>query len=262
MKGVRRAVSRDIWGLRDLSPGFIGWDKIVYFCSRLNNEIMRTIYATTFLTGGRISEVLQLKKENFRIMEDQIVVERMRLLKRYEKIDEYMEWKKERPRGAFSKLYKFDEGSGKWYRRRYKTKLKIEYRPPFSFPIKEPLVPLLLKRLKEIEEKDLLFPSILYKSIRNYPISRRIVEKYFSKVIIGHDDQGEVHLYPHWLRAQRASCLISFYGMSVEEMMEWFGWSEAKTALMYAKFGVVALGRKMLGKEYPKEALEIQEKLF
>jgi integrase len=260
---MKRAVSRDILGLRDLKSGFVGWEKLIEICSKIHShkKIMQEVFATAFLTGGRISEVLNLKKKNFRIEEDQIIVEGMRLLKRYEKTEEYIEWRDKKPKGAFSKLYKFDEGSGRWYRKRYKTKLKREFRPAFSFPKREPLVPLLLRRLEEIEDEELLFPSLL-KSYKNYPISRQLVNEDFSKVIIGHDDQGEVHLYPHWLRAQRASCLISFYGMSVEEMMEWFGWSEAKTALMYAKFGVVALGRKMLGKEYPKEALEIQEKLF
>jgi integrase len=261
---MKRAVSRDIFGLKDLKSGFVGWEKLISICSKISShkKIMQEIFATTFLTGGRISEVLLLRKKNFRIEEDQIIIEGMRLLKRYEKVEEYIEWKNEKPKGAFAKLYKYDEKSKKWYRKRYKTVLRKEYRPAFSFPINEPLVPLLLRRLNEIEDKEqLLFPSLL-KSYKDYPISRQLVHEDFSKVVIGHDENGEVHLYPHWLRAQRASCLISFYNMSVEEMMEWFGWSEAKTALMYAKFGVVMLGRKMLGKEYPSEALKLQKKII
>lgn len=37
-------------------------------------------------------------------------------------------------------------------------------------------------------------------------------------------------IYPHWLRGQRASCLISEYGWTMEQMMEWMGWEELSTA--------------------------------
>lgn len=44
-------------------------------------------------------------------------------------------------------------------------------------------------------------------------------------------------VYPHWLRAQRASCLIKEYGWPMEMMMEWMGWEELTTARHYAKYG-------------------------
>ena len=43
--------------------------------------------------------------------------------------------------------------------------------------------------------------------------------------------------YPHWLRAQRASCLISWNGLSMDQMMEWTGWEELSTAMHYGKMG-------------------------
>lgn len=58
-------------------------------------------------------------------------------------------------------------------------------------------------------------------------------------------------LYFRWLRAQRASCLIAFYGMSMEEMMEWLGWEHLGTARVYARFGEKTLAAKLAGKAYP-----------
>ena len=95
--------------LEDIKVGFVGWWKIV----RLAEECMNTPYyvrpsglfdddvrlelaqklrvrdralvVTAFLTGGRISEVLMLRRGNFRVEEDFVVVHGMPLLKRYER---------------------------------------------------------------------------------------------------------------------------------------------------------------------------------
>jgi len=51
--------------------------------------------------------------------------------------------------------------------------------------------------------------------------------------------------HPHYLRSQRASCLVSFYNYTVSELMEWFTWMEITTAQLYAQHGDTKLFNKM-----------------
>ena len=87
-------------------------------------------------------------------------------------------------------------------------------------------------------------------------LSYRSAYRIFQRVEIGPSpvkgEEGKtVRLYPHFLRAQRASCLIAFYHWRLEEMMEWTSWEEVSTARMYAKFGKEALSQKLEGYTYP-----------
>lgn len=236
----RRAVERDV-------TGFVGWEKLVELPTKFTGALIRrnqALYATAFLTGGRIGEVLLLRTDNFDIGEEEVVVKRMRLFKRYEKVGEWLEWVKEKPQTRLARLFKLNEGRGQYYRKRYETEKKEEYRSDFSFPADEPLAQVLVNWVEHLN--DYLFSGYRQKQlsyIRAYQILTSI------------------NIYPHWLRAQRASCLISFYGMKMEEMMEWMGWQELTTARMYAKFGIKRLTSKMQGRKYPQKTLEIMEKM-
>jgi len=239
----RRSVEEEIKKL----GGFVGWKRLLELAAKFQGPKARrnrALYATAFLTGGRIGEVLLLKTENFTIDDEEITVEGMRLFKRYEKIGEWTEWRKEKPKNKLARLYKYDKEKGLYYRTRYHTKKKEDYRSPFSFPREEPLAPILIDW---IESRDgWLFPG--YKGPLSYIRAYQILTS--------------IGIHPHWLRAQRASCLISFYGLKMEEMMEWMGWEELSTARLYAKFGKKTLTMKMAKREYPQEALKIQESLL
>ena len=51
----------------------------------------QALIATLFETGGRVSEVLQLRRENFEWDDEIIVVTGMRVLKRFRKVGEYVD---------------------------------------------------------------------------------------------------------------------------------------------------------------------------
>jgi len=237
----RRAVERDV-------KGFVGWGRLLELCASFTGskaERDRALFSTAFLTGGRIGEVLSLDVENFSLEDDVVVVRGMPLFKRYEKVGEFLEWRDEKPETRLGRLFKLDEEQGRWYRTRYETRRKEDYRADFDFPIDEPLVPFLLRWLDRRGE-GVLFPG--YKKRLSYIRSYQILT--------------QIGIYPHWLRAQRACCIISFYGYSMEEMMEWMGWEELSTARRYAKFGRRSLSGKMRKRSYPKRAIEIQRKLI
>ncbi len=42
------------------------------------------------------------------------------------------------------------------------------------------------------------------------------------------------HIYPHWLRGQRAAQLRIEYGQDIDQLMRFFGWKSYKTAQHYA----------------------------
>jgi hypothetical protein len=57
--------------------------------------------------------------------------------------------------------------------------------------------------------------------------------------------KGEIHLWVHWMRSQRASQLRHDYGFKVEELVEYFKWTDLETALIYAHMGTQDLTDKM-----------------
>lgn len=237
-KYERRAVSRDLRG-----TGFVGWIELLQLANKFKGwlaERNKAMFAVFFLTGGRAMEVLPLQSENFTIEKDSVIVKNMPLLKRYDKIGRWTEYADEKPENRLARLFEWNQKEEKWSRNRYDTEHKKEFRN-FSFPTNEPLAKTLVSWIEEHE-------GCLFKGYSKKHLS--YVRSY--QIFTG------IGIYPHWLRAQRASCLISFYDWKMEEMMEWMGWEELTTARFYAKFGVKRLGAKMIGKTYPKKALELE----
>lgn len=234
----RRSCKKDI-------TGFVGWPRIVELAGKFKSSKARrdrALYSATFLTGGRIGEVLLLKNDNFIIDLDEVTVTRMPLFKRYEKLAEFLEWVDEKPGNKLARLFKLDEERDKFYRKRYETRKEETFRSDFSFPKQEPLANLLVEWVENA--KYYLFPGY-----SNSQLS--YIRAYQILTSIG--------IYPHWLRGQRASCIVSFYGLIMEEMMEWFGWEELSTARDYARFGKKTLVSKMSSRQYPAKALEIEQ---
>jgi len=94
----------------------------------------KALIATAFETGGRIQEVLMLKKENFTVLEDRIVVKDMPVVKRYEKVGERIEkWNGEgepEDTKTWHSSYKYDA----WIKRRFITKPKMDRRNVLEIP--------------------------------------------------------------------------------------------------------------------------------
>ena len=238
---VRHSVEKDV-------AEFEGWEKVLGRYERVKREEgfgIAQVYGSIFLTGGRVGEVVTQRPEMFafkvevleladgrRIARDVMEVSRMLLEKRYRKLSHYTErlGADELPKNAMRRLYPSEPDEDGFYeRKRFKTERILETRKPFDIPFDE--VPKgsrsmhedLKAYLETMRGQPWLFPS----STRNTHISRGFVWKKFKRFGI----------YPHYLRGQRASCLISYNGLSMEQMMEWMSWEELRTARHYGKMG-------------------------
>lgn len=218
---------------------WIGWEPLISLIGHAKNERNKAFLATLFLTGGRVTEVLSLRKENFEIREFEglIVVRGMRLLKRYRKVGEIEE-----------------NGKKKWI-----TEKLVKTRKPFPILLNEPLTHILLDWLDKV--KTLLFPSPYnpgrpltrfwaYKLIRKIDstISENLREKLgLNKpfTINGERVSDRIHLWPHWFRSQRACQLVSDYGFQLHDLIDWFSWEHVETAMRYSKRGWRGLAQKM-----------------
>jgi len=206
-------------------------------------RMYQALIAALFQTGGRISEVLDLQRSNFFLNThpDLVVIQRMLLLKRYEKIDEYWEYVDKQPRqmatGALTKIGRMFKKHGKKYRRkRWKTK-NIEERRDLSFPKTEPLyVKYLLPYLKNVKEGKLF--KVKYNSV--YSVLHKLpVEE--SKPF-----STPKYYNPHWFRGQRAAQLRIEYGFDTLDLKNFFGWKSDDMAGYYARLGGIPIGEKML----------------
>lgn len=220
--------------VKEYVEGFCGWEALTELVSHIYDLRDKAFVSALFLTGGRVSEVLALRKHNFEIHREQglIIVRGMPLLKRYKKI-------------APAK-----DGKRKWI-----TERLIKTRKPFPILIKEPLTPFLLSWLDKCE--DLLFPSP-YKE--GEPLTRfwgyKFIRKLDSRLPLSLKQklglvrrQGSrenvLHLWLHWFRSQRASQLVDDYNYEVIDLIDYFSWERHDTALTYARRGWRGLASKM-----------------
>jgi hypothetical protein len=253
---------------------FCGWRALTDLINVIYDPVQKAFFIMMFQTGGRVSEVLLLRKNNFEILPKIIKVEGMRLLKQYRKLDGYT-----------------DPFTGK---RRWHTELRVKFRKTFTIQEREPFSSILEKYLKGIHGSDVyLFPSPYSHSRRfsktHQPTDR---EKRFSqengtgkfedengqvpytrdwayKTIrqidrlapndlkrrlglnkVWLDDKGKkiadsLHLWLHWARSQRASQLVNDYRLEVPDLVEYFQWKDLQTALRYSKQGWHKLTDKM-----------------
>jgi len=114
----------------EIVESFCGWGYLIELIKKCKREVDRALISALFETGGRVSEVLMLGKDNFVVQKPFLVVKAMPVLKRYSKIGEYVD----------------ENGKVRW-----KTRKKIGYR---TFPIhmNEPLCPSLLEYIDKIKE--------------------------------------------------------------------------------------------------------------
>lgn len=182
---------------------FVGWK---YIEKLVDLSSLRELVTAVFLTGGRASEVLELIRGHFAEFDEYYEVVGMPVFKRYDVIRKYID-----PEG----------------KRRWDTELRLERR---TFPIlkTEPLSLELWKYAQSFDTKDKLFEWKEFK------------DQYWQvyKVIHGIDaptnPYAPEHIYPHWLRGQRAAQLRIEYGQDIDQLMRFFGWKSYKTAQHYA----------------------------
>jgi integrase len=233
--------------VRDYSEEWIGYQPLLELIELAGTPREQAFLSALFLTGGRVSEVLALKKSMFEIRKRErvIVVRNMPLLKRYKKLQEI----------------KDGGGKCKWVTQKIEARRK-----PFPILLKEPLVPYLLNWIEAIPEEDgLLFPSPYrvgkplsrfwaYYTIRRLDeaVSPELkgklgLDKPF--VVDGKVVKDKLHLWLHFFRSQRACCLVSEYGFQLHELLDYFSWEHIQTAMGYAKKGWRGLAEKMLRKK-------------
>jgi len=165
----------------------------------------QALIATLFETGGRVSEVLQLRRENFEWDDEIIVVTGMRVLKRFRKVGEYV------------------DASG---RKRWVTEPVYVTRGRFPILRREPLVPYMLGWIVECD--GYLFPS----PKRDRPhLSRRRALQIVTEV----GRRVGVKVWPHYFRSQRASQLAQEYGYTIHKLLRFFDWKNIATAVRYSK---------------------------
>ncbi|MBS7616231.1 site-specific integrase [Candidatus Bathyarchaeota archaeon] len=226
--------------VKDFVEEFCGWQPLCELINHAESGRNRAFLACLFLTGGRVGEVLSLRKENFELRrrERVLIVRGMPLLKRYKKTAEQV------------------DVSGK---KHWVTEKVQATRKPFPILLREPLTPILLAWIEQ--SKDLLFPSP-YK--HGEPLSRfwayhfiRSLDKTLPlelKQKLGLDKPfikngklvaDKLHLWLHWFRSQRASQLVSDFGFEVADLVDYFSWEHYGTALTYARRGWKGLASKM-----------------
>ena len=186
-------------------------------------ELEKSFIATLFLSGGRVSEVLQLQAHHFDIVEEEglVIVRGAPLLKRYKKVEE-------RPDGS------------------WETLPVDATRRPFPIVVQEPLAPYLLDRLNQVRS-GYLFPS---PRRPGRPLSRAWAFKLARRL----EDASGTPCWPHAFRSWRASQLVSDYGFEVLDLLDFFGWAKHDQAVTYARRGWRGLAARMRPVQYLPQA--------
>jgi len=194
----RHSVERDV-------EEFVGWPILTEIVGKARARDAAFV-ATAFETGGRVTEVRQLRRRNFDLTKANVVLVRdMRVIKRF-------------------------------HREHGVVVHDLVYRKTFPIRRDEPLVEPMVSWVEKCG--DWLFPTgrgfepYLSRTM-SYNIARRVG-----------DSIGQ-WIYPHWFRAQRASQLRFEYNFDVMDLMEFFAWKHFPTAMRYAKMGWRGLATKM-----------------
>jgi len=241
----RGSVKRD-------ADGFVGWDYLednifrqLRFIPQWRQKL--AILSAMVLTGGRINEVLLLRRENFVDFPQEprlVVIHRMPLFKRYAKIEGFLEQVARLPtKMATGELKKsarrFKElENGTFAVNRWKTE-KIEAFRDLSFPRAEPFVEeWLLPWVEKFDEGPLF--DISYDSVYHALYRLEVIRHPLYST-------PRKNYYPHWVgRAMRACQLRMEYGFGYEDLKDFFMWTSEEVIGHYARLGGVATGMMML----------------
>jgi len=228
--------------VEDDVESFIGWKKLLEFVGKAENPNERNLIAFTFETGGRISEVLQLRTDMFRVCKDTepkvLIVEKMPLSKRYKKVKELRECSQCHFLNELGPTNCAKCSGTLWTsKKRFETEKLDKNRKPFVVFCNEPLTQIMLRALvQHIRERQ---PFIFLNKNTKRPFTRVWAYKVLRRV----GDATGIYLYPHRLRAERASHLG--VSLKAESLLEYFSWESWKTAKRYAKKGPLGLAQEM-----------------
>lgn len=214
----------------DEVEGFCGWDFLLSLTEALDSPLYQGFMATLFETGGRVSEVLELNKKHFNLELHPavIVVERMPVLKRFEVVEKMPDPQKKK---GF----------------RWITKKMRDYR---YFPIRkgEALVPYMLDWLKTAPSEK-LFDFDRFQALKMLRFAGKLLNKPIPLTRHKRENRPlkSPEIFPHLLRAERASQLASEYGFDVYPLRQFFGWKARKLdmAEKYASLDWKGLARRM-----------------
>ena len=237
-----RSVKEDV-------KAFCGWIFLVKLIEAADESLLKGLIAALFETGGRISEVLALRREHIDLAlhPELIVVKQMPLLKRFERLKgdagKKRKWKCD---GHCSKRWDKRPSQEEFRQHNIKryvgwvTKPIIDHR---TFPIRvdEPLTQHFTSWYKK-SDSDLLFSidrTTVYLKIRD--VGKKL------KMDIPFSNIHSSQIYLHWFRAQRACQLAFDYGFDKDDLEEFFQWKERKPSMAkrYASLGWKGLARRM-----------------
>ena len=246
-------------------PGFCGWKTLMWLVKAADltqyrtsqNDYLRqrdqSLVCLLFQTGGRVQEVLQLRKGHFKILEDKILVSGMPVVKRYKKVRSWIEKRKDLPTrlfdgkpNALAGLYEYDEKHRCYTRKRWETLPNPFKRMDFTIWKQEPLSTVTIEWI--LQSNDYLFPAAYLRSkqpflapSRAYTILKRIEDNFNGLINERAVDLEQVKLYDHWFRGMRASQLHKEYKYDEFRLKRFFAWESSKMAYHYAHVDVEEL---------------------
>lgn len=209
--------------------GFCGWEFLLSLIKAFNFPPYQGLVAALFETGGRISEVLKLRRShfNFEAHPDVIVVEGMPVLKRYEVVDKVSD--PSRKRGFKLVTSRLQD---------------VRY-----FPIKksEPLVPYLVSWIKKCDDE--LFTFDRFQALEMIRSAGRKINRPIPATRHRYENRPlhSSEIFLHLFRAERACQLVSEYSFDSFALRQFFGWKTRKEdmAERYASLDWKGLARRM-----------------
>lgn len=200
---------------------------------------IRALAASAFLTGGRISEVLQLQREHFLLDSDDqyIIVRSMPRVKCYRKVKLMVKYRCD---GHCKMRWGVEPSPMMWL---YHDDKIVEYAGWETRPVLEHRTFPIHRGEYGVKELTNYVDTLGESTTFLFPF--RYGSAYDQLTRIG-KRVGDVHTPPHWFRAQRASQLAFDYGFSEHDLVEFFKWKNYETAFHYASKGYKGLAAKMV----------------
>lgn len=220
----RRSVERDV-------DTFCGWETLTEIVQVVNREILQDLIVCSFKVAGRITETLNLRREMFEFHPEnnQVIIRKFRVLKRYKKVDSYIECGR---CGEYNNKFDVeckDCGANLIHggKRHYITEPIVFYRKPFTFPYDEKLNEFLFRRVEQTDDFLFVNPDTDKPYSRQWAYEQ--MKPFGYQVGLGH------HLYTHWFRAERLSQLGEEYSMDELELKNFTAITKSETISKYAK---------------------------
>ena len=186
-------------------PAWIGWQRMLTYYNGSPSQLHKNIFTTIFETGGRVSEVIELKPDMFVWNDEAIKVVGM-IVKKHRK-----------------------------HKRR-----------DFLIKIEDNLLAKDLISFVSSCKTKFLFP-------KGEPFTGRIIfdqhtstTRIYLKVL---EISGD--LWPHYLRAQRASFNVFVRKMNLFQLMDWFKWKGTDTPAHYINQTLEGMAKQMGIKNIP-----------